>query len=649
MFINWRKLIPVALMAIVFSAFQAAGQILEITYPDQVLDFPETAEFAGIEAGKAWDMSELYDITYRYGFHEPFIPPTGGIWKGCAYDLDLPALFHPLFRGVISDPGYPQYFTMHTPGTPYGPLNPVNTENYNRLSFRHALDATNRSLCQILWNHTILENETNCLYFADGDYARAGGSNTPVPNTDGFRIYDIDLAGGIFSEDCLPEWDKPTTIGAWTGTVYGFVIVPSVYARRGMEYALDWIRLYRSDTNTCIPLTWTANDLHPQANLVSLQLYVATNNIGDPGDLFLSGIANDGEMEFHTGALPPGEYYLYLKAVLDTGDGFDELARSAYSPMIRINARPTFDFTAPSFTSGVEYATAERGNPWDMNDVGDFDIGRVTGITDAALDNGILYATTVNDDPQIALSLRRPDGTMAPIPTADYRYLTFRMYFNPSNYPSSAFTNFHERSHILGGVARWQWVYTDFELDQSYTKDLILHEGWNNYTVDLWDDALLETRNAPPNAGWTNIPEVNYLIFHPIESSVLMPMRLDWVKLCAPNKPNNHYYKFQWQAGDADGDPLNITLFYGKGTGTNFTGTAIVTLTNQTPGPGAFTWYTGEVPAGEYTIRAIVSDGCNTLTRDAPAPLIVGPPKPRFPTPPAPWQWRSGPPDFARR
>ncbi len=60
-------------------------------------------------------MTELYDITYRYGFYEPFTPPGGGVWMGTAYDLDLPAHFHPLFRGVVSDPGYLQYFTRHAP------------------------------------------------------------------------------------------------------------------------------------------------------------------------------------------------------------------------------------------------------------------------------------------------------------------------------------------------------------------------------------------------------------------------------------------------------------------------------------------------------------------------------------------------------
>ncbi len=627
------RLLPAAAAAAWLTAFRAGAGGLEITYPDHALDLPESAEFAGLETGKPWDMSELYDITYRYGFHEPFTPPAGGIWRGRAYDQDLPAHFHPLFRGIVSDPDYLQYFTRHAPGTPYGPLNPVNADAYNRLSFRHALNAGERSYCQITWHHTLLDAENNYLAFYDGDYARASGANLPVPDPSGFRIYDLDLAGAGFGDDCLPYWDKPGSGGAWTGTVYGFYIVPSLNAHRGMPYAVDWIRLYRSDPATRIPLAWTAGTLHPQTNLVSLQLYVATNNCGDPGDLFLSGIANDGALEFHAGALPPGEYYLYLKAVLDTGSGFNELARSAYSPQLRINARPTFVFTAPSFTSGVEYAAAERGNPWDMNDTADIDTSRTTGIAGTAFNQGSLCAATANGDPQIALSLLRPDGAAAPIPTARYRYLTFRMQFDPSDYPSSDFDDFHERANILGGVARWQWVYTDFAMDQSYTKDLILHEGWNDYTVDLWDPALLETRNAPPSAGWTNVPAVNYLIFHPLEPSVPMPVRLDWVKLCAPNAPDNHFYELRWNAGDAEGEALDINLLYGRGAGDGFEGTAIVRLTNQTPGPGAFTWYTGAVPAGEYTLRAVVSDGCNTLTRDAPVPLQIGPPAPRLPAP----------------
>lgn len=611
---------------------------IDITHPAGALAFPESDEFAGMNAGKAWDMAELYDITYRYGFFEPYTPPTCGVWNGAGYDLDLPAHFHPLFRGVVSDPGYLQYFTRHAPGTPYGPLNPIAADYYNRLSFRHALDADTRSYCQITWNQTMIgTNENNYLNFADFDYIRPpGGAAIPEPYPDGFRIYDLDLTGATFESERIPHfsgWGSPAIGGTWAGTIYGFYIVPSLYARRGMDYSADWIRLYHSDTNTRFTLTWTNTSLHPDSERISLQLYVATNNVADEGVIFLTGIANDGALVFHTGALPPGRYYLYLKAVLDTGSTFLELARSDYSPPIRINARPTFAFTSPSFTSGMEYAAVERGNAWDMSDAADIDPHRTVNITSPVFSGGRLTATSTSGDPQIALSLLNPDGIHIPIPTVRYRYLTFRMLFDASPYPSSSYASQHTRENIIGAVARLQWVYTDFETDASLTKDLLLHEGWNDYTVDLWDPELLETRGAPPSAGWTNVPAVNYFIFHPIEPSVPISMQLDDIKLCAPNAPVNNRFPIRWVAGDADGDALTITLLYGTGAGAGFAGNTIVTLTNQAPGAGAYEWYSGAEPAGAYTIRAVVSDGRNTLVRDALAPVLLGPPEPQWPVP----------------
>jgi hypothetical protein len=140
----------------------------------------------------------------------------------------------------------------------------------------------------------------------------------------------------------------------------------------------------------------------------------------------------------------------------------------------------------------------------------------------------------------------------------------------------------------------------------------------------MWDNSLLETRGYDgPNAGWTNIPAANYLIFHPMEPSVPIRFYLDYVKLCAENKTVNNTFTIRGVCSDAEQEPLNITLLYGNGRGTNFSGTEIIRLTNQRNGEVKHIWNTANVAGGSYTIRAIVSDGTNTLIRDSLVPVIV--------------------------
>ncbi|MCA1808640.1 MAG: hypothetical protein LC725_04155, partial [Lentisphaerae bacterium] len=510
--ISYLRLPLAFLTTILMQAALARAAPITITYPDTDLTFRESDEFAGMVAGKAWDMSDMHDVTWYSGFVPPLNHPTDGIWSGLYCRAAEPAYYWPLFRGVISDPGYYQYFTWHNPGTPYGPFNPIDADRFNRLAIRHALPAANRSVFTVNWFRTLLDaTEFNRLAFADGDYARpAGGSAVWTPYPDGFRIYDIDLTGTDFNADRIPNFSgggSPIISDAWGGTMYGFYIVPSLDARKDTAYALDWIRLYRSEPENRITLTWTNDPLLPDDHRVSLQLFVATNNVDDPGDLFLSGIENDGDMTFHTGALPPGQYSLYLKVMLDTGDGFDELGRSDYSPLISINARPTFEFTAPSFTSGVEYAAADRGKPWNMSGPEDLNLSRVFDIAGGGFTNNQLTATLADSDPQIALDVP------VPIDTARYRYLTFRMFYDTSPFPLSDFDDCDQRAWEMGAVARWVWARNDFSLDGSYTKDILLQEGWYDYTVDLWDRELLETRGefGTAQAGWQEIGQANFL------------------------------------------------------------------------------------------------------------------------------------------
>ncbi len=602
----------------------AAAQSIALTSPSRETSYSEGDEFATAVVGNPWDMNDLRDLPYDINYEQPSF--SGGIWRGVSHPYTGEGIgyFFPLFRGYADT--YPwgwDYYSYYDGGMPYGPLNPVDATRFTRLAIRMSMDETgHRDFVMLNWMKTPNQRENNGLMFKDADRAPSGYEPYPA----GYRIYDLDLTGRSHLTDRLPAVIDPVYQGGtWDGLVYGMSVLPSTTGPAGMVNQVDWIRLYRPEAESVIPLRWTTPGVAQDDESYSVRVFFDRDNSGYDGDLFVSGVRNAGRYDVYAAALPPGDYYAYLKLVRAEGAAFTTVAVSAYSPRIRILAAPSFRFLSPSFTTGTDYATAELGNPWDMESADDvIASGHISGLT---VGGGLLTGTAdppvppaTESDCYFFLNTKR-NGESVPIDTTRYRYLTFRMKVDPAGY-----TNILDRIQ-RGWLSRWQWAKTYFETDGSYTMGVYLLEDWHSYTVDLWDDTLLDPSPGldVPQAGWRDIGQANYLRFDPLEVYDATVFYVSDVRLCAFNGPTDDRFTLRWQAADADGDPLTLVLYGGYFDANGVfqqNPEPIATITNA-QAVNTCAWNTAGLDPGDYYVRAVLSDGRHTLERISTVPVII--------------------------
>lgn len=600
------------------------AQTISVTAPLSTVTVNEGDDFATKEVGERWDMDNLRDIPFDVGFSQPSV--ANGVWTGVS--LDAGAYFFPLFRAYSSE-GYTNYYSYYDNGIPYGPLNPVGAATYSSLSFRTSMAQAERSNINIFWTKHPNYSEhvqANMVAFNDGDKAHT----VQLHNPDGFRVYDIDLTvQNMFRERVQPGadtmFDAPVTAGTWSDTVYGFFMNLSAEAAAGTEQKIDWIRLYDPSTSPQVEITWETTGMPVEDNNYTVELYVDTQSSGYNGDLVMTGIVNDGSYTFYTAALPPGTYYIYLKAVHRGADSIDEIARSQYAGPVKITAAPSFDFLAPSFTSGMDYAATELRQAWDMSSEAVLD--RSYHISNISFADGIMTGAadapapgTTESDAQIWLNTKSL-GQDVPVDTSIYRYLTVRM-----NVDTTGYTNIYDRIY-RGWVGRAAWAESDWQGDGTVTKDIPLLEGWHDYSMDLWDDTLVESAGNLSNMsqrGWTNISSATIIRWDPLEVPVATAFQIDYVKLCSVNLPENNTYTIRWNALDTDSDSLSVELYYGYYSGGAYheEQTPLATV-NQSPGVNSYTWDVRGLAAREYYIRAVVSDGSNSVSRMSKVPVLI--------------------------
>ncbi|NLB54261.1 MAG: hypothetical protein GX811_00565 [Lentisphaerae bacterium] len=630
-----RKLlfITLALAGFILTSHALPPPTISITQPTAATTVSEGDDFATKVIGEQWNMNQLRDIPFEVGYEQPVILTPENIW--ISETLAPNAYVFPLFRGY-STPGYTNYFSVYDKGIPYGPINPITADVYSSLSFRSAANEADRSNVSVFWtkhpNYSEFE-QGNQIAFADGPKAHT----VQLREKDGYRIYDIDLtATGFFRERIQPGpttmFDEPYTAGTWDRTVYSFLINMSDAAPVGSSQSIDWIRLYNPETSPELQITWQTTDV-PVGDNYSVSLFVDTKNSGYDGDLLVSGIVNDGSYTLRTAALPPGTYYFYLKVMERGLTAFHVIATSQYSGPLVINASPTLKFSAPSYTSGADYATSELGQPWDMSSPSVLET--TFHVSDISFNNGILSALAdppapgqTESDAQIWFNTKL-HGKTVPINTSKYRYLTVKTQVDTDGY-----TNIYDRI-FRGWVARAAWATDDWQLNGTMTKDIPILEGWHSYTLDLWDINLYENKNLVPaqsQRGWTDIDSVSVFRWDPLEVPQSTRFRIDDVKLCAENMPANNQYTIAWNAEDPDSVEITVTLYYGafnEAGDYNEAPTPIATLV-QKPGSNSVVWNTANLGEGEYFIRALVSDGINTFTTLSDVPVVI-PDKGKFP------------------
>lgn len=602
---------------VLLSAFAIGGEAISLTYPIADVEVGEGDEFATKVVGNRWDMNELRDVPLDYLYYQPTV--LNGIWYGTFAQNG--ALMFLLNRG-FSTPDYDTYPSLYDNGIPYGPLNPIDSGKYTRLSIRMGMTQGERSSILFFWQKTLGQIENNYYAFVDADFNR----NSRYSYASGFRIYDIDMARDTFLNDRNPELFSVTSkVGAWDGQILGLYGILTGAGRNGTKVQVDWARLYDPLSSAVLPISWQTSGLLPcDPKYYTVQLWVDTDSQYYDGDLYVTGLLNDGRYNVYLSSLPPGDYYFYLKLILQGDNEFYTVATSHYSSRVRVSAAPSLVLDAPSMTSGDDYATVTRGSAWDMADSsGIASVYDVTNITYAGgLMSALATVTSGGSDSRLMMNLMA-GAAVAKIDPARYRYLSFRMWVDPTGYG-----DFIDRL-TRGWVTRLIWADKGTSVDGSYSKDVILLEDWHTYTIDLWDRNFLETKSGTscPQLGWRELLSAGIFRFDPLEVFTPTIFALDYIRLHAVNTPVNNQYAIRWTASDVDTDPSRITLKLYDGQYSS----AGVYSENPKPiavivNPVATTscvWNTSFVENGGHYIRAEITDGLNTLSRMSSVPVIV--------------------------
>ena len=472
---------------------------------------------------------------------------------------------------------------------------PIDASRYVLLSFRMCSSQSGSG--QIYW-------------FYDQTYTKFAGSNF-FSVSSGCRIYVIDLR----------YIGTNTLVGGangWNGNPVGLSIDP-INLGSNVLIQFDWIRLTTASTSSYLPISWQ--------NLVgtNIEFYVDTNNTGYDGEKIgvVSGASANGTFNWGSAllnggsagspyplpeSLQPGTYYVYALV-----DG----AQAGYSSgSFTVDGTPILSFSRPSATSGDDYATVVGNDPWDLSN--SQDLSSTTNIANYSFNAGILNAqTNSSGDPQIYMH------TFSQIDTSRYKYLTYRMYVEGT------------QDIGVGWVTRWLWDGPTW----STTKDIVIYEGWQTYSVDLSKIGL-----EPGSSGWTGLK--SFFRLDPLEVPAPMPFHLDYVMLTADERVQQGtafpiIYQISETSGvtinlcyDTDQNPANGKVsmqIYSPPPPTGGSYLIYLPLVYRTyvfsdlPRPLGTNqlWNTSSVSIGTYYICADVSDGVNTATWYSDTPIIV--------------------------
>lgn len=612
------RLLALSLLVAARGNSQVVPSII-LTAPTNATSVSDGRDFATQVVGNPWDMNQLRDLPLDVGYWQP--NNSGGVWSGLV--LEQYAYVFPLSPGFI-DPLCPSYYARYDAGTPYGPLNPVNAAIYTHLSFRMSMDTAVRSFISCMWtkdkNTWPADNTrpilTGRTWILDQEPSINPNGYVIINNPTGYRMYDIGLRG----DDWMAERNQLLVLtnyiayAGWGGTIYGIELWPSASAPLGSGVQFDWIRLYDYAHSPTVTVTWTATEM-PDDGRYSIWLYIDSDTNNYDGDLYMTGISDDGDYTLHTAALPPGYYYIYLKAIHHENGGFTTLATSAYSEKIHIDAPPLATFIAPSYTSGDDYASKELSNAWDFSSA--TDVGSSAQIASVTYTGNMLTAITTGNDSQILPNMKR-NGANIPINTQKYRYLTFRMKADTTGY-----TNIVDRIRRQW-VAELMWWNQGLAQDGTDSQEVPLLEGWHSYTVDLWDTNFINPRKVGmyPQKGWNTLPQVTALRFDPIEVTNPVTFWLDDIKLCADAAPSNNSYQIKWRITDPDSTSITVRIYYRYNSGGRpyEYPTPLVTVT-QVPGTKTYKWNMANLPNDDYFLRLQASDGVNTYSITSAVPI----------------------------
>jgi hypothetical protein len=616
MFIKSSRRVLLVLLLCLFFDFSHA-QVLTITSPTSSVVVPEGDEFASDELEDAWDFDDRRDIGWEEGMVESSISASSGVWRGNtavggAYVFPLfPGLKGTLFsEGGQSDPTLPKFGINHR----------IDASKYKWLSFKASFSS--RTQIGVYWD----ADDTRPQYWPDVNSPRVtafdGVTDHGIyfPNKDWFS-YSFDLTdNSLFS----------SRVGAWTGRPYVIRFDPSLFTGAGSQYQFDWIRLSDPSSAPMQTVSWNTSGVPTDAVLFLCYDDDASGFDGTPFHQIINKNTT-GQLTFPTASLPPGVYRFYIEMRNTSGSVYTGSKLSgAYSAPLEVRAKPVVQIASPSRTSGDEYS-AGIGNPWDMNssaDLKNLDLSSYLqifrqffsqgfGNYPESQDGGSVFqaiaeaplAGQTETDAQLHLAVSRGN----PIDTNEYKYLTYRMAIDSSQYKDIS------DKVAKGWVARpvW-WKGEAFPKIFDTSKAHIVYEGWHNYITDLSDSNTIESGTS-----WGTSRYIDNLRIDPMETSVPTWFFLDYVKLYAKNRASIGAYEIKYNLTTLN--PAQIDFYYDSNK-EGFDGVKIGTSAGKSSGSHNFIWDTsGLVSGAEYFVYLIVNDGLSIKKLYADASVTIGP------------------------
>lgn len=261
----------------------------------------------------------------------------------------------------------------------------------------------------------------------------------------------------------------------------------------------------------------------------------------------------------------------------------------------------------PNIEGGADYATVERGNPWDF--AGADDIGETNHLTNLRIENGDLAGTTVSNDGFVGLPLG-PE-----LNTDRYRRMTIEACYD------GAF----DLSDTAGGgmVGRVAWMPTGSGM-WTETQDFVVFPGCHRMTLDMATNgpAALHDENSAQITGWRGM-RPGAIRFDLNEDRGWRNFTLREVKL-ADDAAFSTSYPIQFtDAAGVGGTVADIYVTTNRGA---FDGTRIAQDVPVGAGVNTFNW-NGTTSGGQpmpnatYWVYIVMRSGSNVGTGYATGPL----------------------------
>jgi hypothetical protein len=508
----------------------------------------EAADYATTAFADPWDYSNPEDIR-AYG---------GGVVAGG----------HLSFK---SGDGFRADLVPYIPGAQPlgrdGAKAPIDGRRFTNLSLR--LYSSNGGSAAVLW--------TSCDW-----------KNTACRGSKNFRVF--------------PGWQTvvlPLAGAAnWTRIV-GLKLLPTNV--NGTQIYLDWARVYQPETP--VDISW-----HDDSPGRAATLYWDTdpdqsnNTPGNPGWGIVGSVratSSNNTLSFEASAFPSGSYQFYV--------GTSGAVSTTTSPLTVIpRPRPVID--TPSMTSGADYATVVRKNPWDMSQPTDgtpqYSVARFGG--------GVLTARNVggNRDPAITLAVPTP------IAGSRFHYAHFRMWIE------GPFSIGFEPGG--GMLARLTWKVAGSPVWQN-TNDMVVYPGWNDIVIDLATNpsAKIVEADQAGKIGWAG-KQIVTMRLDPNEDIGRKNWRVDFVKLTETPSAVGAY---DITLHDEVAQPDSTVEIYADPTYGTYGGSQLVAgLMVVQGGVTTFHWDPSlEVPAGTYWIWARVKNAVGETKVYSTAPVTIKP------------------------